>query len=63
MNLKKALLSALEEKQLTLFEKKKRGDRNTDRHYAQVISAMDDLQRQKKHDTSRRKKSRKTYPA
>lgn len=60
MGLKRALLNALEEKQITLFEKKKRGDRKTDRHYAQVISAMDDLKRQKTHDTSRRKKSRKT---
>ena len=59
LKLKKALKHALEEKQVNLFEKKRKGDRNTDRHYVQVISAMDDLTRQKTHDTSRRKKSRK----
>lgn len=61
MNIKKALQHALEEKQVSLFEKKQRGDRKTDRHYVQVISTIDDLTRQKKHDTSRRKNRRKTY--
>lgn len=63
MNLKHALLQALEDKQVTLFEKKRKGDRQTDRHYAQVISAMDDLKRQKTNDTNRRKKSRQTHSA
>lgn len=61
MNLKKALLRLLEDKQVTLFEKKRKGDRRTDRHYAQVISAMDDLKRQKKHDTNRSKKRRQPH--
>ena len=61
MNLKKALLHTLEDKQVTLFEQKRKGDRKTDRHYVQVISAMDDLKRQKKHDTSRRKKRRQQH--
>ena len=61
MNLKKALKHALEEKQVSLFERKRKGDRKTDRHYVQVISAMDDLKRQKKHDTSRRKKRRQQH--
>lgn len=60
MNLKKALLHALEDKQVRLFEQKKRGDRKTDRHYAQVISAMDDLTRKKPNDTKRNKKRRQT---
>ena len=60
MGLKKALLNTLEEKQVRLFETKKRGDRKTDRHYVQVVSTIDDLKRTKKHDTSRsKKKSRK----
>lgn len=61
MHLKKALLHLLEEKQVTLFEKKRQGDRKTDRHYAQVISAIDDLKRQKKHATSRSKKRRQQH--
>ena len=60
MNLKKALLNTLEEKQVTLFETKKRGDRKTDRHYVQVISTIDELTRPKTHDTSRSKKRRTT---
>lgn len=60
MNIKKALLYALTDKQVTLFEKKKPGDRNTDRHYVQVTSTIDDLTRTKKHDTTRRKNRRQT---
>ena len=60
MNLKKALLHALEGKQVTLFERKRKGDRKTDRHYVQVVSTIDDLQRPKKHDTTRRKNRSKT---
>ena len=58
MNIKKALLSMLAEKQVSLFERKKRGDRKADRHYVQVISTIDDLTRKKTNDTSRRKKRR-----
>lgn len=61
MGLKKALVNALEEKQVRLFETKKRGDRKTDRHYVQVVSTVDDLKRQKKHDTSRSKKRRQQH--
>ena len=61
MNLKKALLNTLEDKQVSLFEKKTRGDRKTDRHYVQVISTIDDLTRQKKHDTTRSKKRRQQH--
>ena len=57
MNLKTALLHALEEKQIALFEKKRKGDRATDRHYVQLLSTMDDLARQKTHETSRSKKT------
>lgn len=57
MNIKKALLHALEEKQIALFEKKRKGDRKADRHYVQVISTIDDLTRQKTHETSRSKKT------
>ena len=57
MNLIKALLHALEDKQVTLFEQKRKGDRKTDRHYVQVISTVDDLTRQKTHETSRSKKT------
>ena len=60
MNIKKALQRALEEKQVDLFEKKQRGDRKTDRHYVQVVSTIDELKRDKKHDTTRRKNSRQT---
>ena len=63
MNLKKALLNTLEDKQVSLFEKKTRGDRKTDRHYVQVISTIDDLTRQKTHDSTRRKKRTKTHSA
>ena len=63
MNLKQALLNMLTDKQVSLFEKKKRGDRKTDRHYAQLLSAIDELTRTKKHDTSRSKKRRKTHKA
>lgn len=63
MNLKKALLNMLADKQISLFEKKQRGDRKTDRHYVQVISTIDDLQRAKKHDTARSKKRRQTHQA
>ena len=59
MNLKKALKHALEEKQVRLFEQKKRGDRKTDRHYVQVVSTIDDLTRKQTHDTTRRKQRRK----
>ena len=62
MNIKKALQHALEEKQVRLFEQKKRGDRKTDRHYVQLVSTIDDLTRTKKHDTSRRKNRRQTSP-
>ena len=62
MGLKKALLNMLADKQVSLFEKKQRGDRKTDRHYVQIISTIDDLiSRKKTHDTSRRKKSRQTH--
>lgn len=61
MNLKKTLLHALEDKQVTLFETKKRGDRKTDRHYAQLISAMDELKRKATHETNRRKKRRQQH--
>ena len=60
MNIKKALLSMLAEKQVSLFERKKRGDRKADRHYVQVISTIDDLTRKKPHDTNRRKKRRQS---
>ena len=63
MNLKKALKNALEEKQVSLFERKKRGDRKADRHYVQIVSTLDELTRQKKHDTSRSKKRRQTHQA
>lgn len=63
MGLKRAVVNALEEKQVTLFEKKKRGDRKTDRHYVQVVSTIDDLKRKKTNDTTRRKKSRQTHSA
>lgn len=58
MNIKKALLHALTEKQVRLFETRTQGDRKTDRHYAQLISTIDDLKRKKKNDTSRRKTRR-----
>ena len=60
MGLKKDLVNALEEKQIRLFETKKRGDRKTDRHYVQVTSTIDELKRRKTHDTTRRKKRRQT---
>lgn len=60
MNLRKALKLALEEKQVSLFERKRKGDRKTDRHYVQVISTIDDLTRKKPHDTNRRKKRRQS---
>lgn len=60
INLKNALKHVLEEKQVSLFEKKKRGDRKTDRHYVQVVSTIDELKRTKKHDTTRRKNRRQT---
>lgn len=58
MNLKKALLNMLTEKQVRLFEQKRKGDRKTDRHYAQIVSAIDDLKRKKTNDKNRRKKRR-----
>ena len=61
MNIKKALLHALTEKQVRLFELRTQGDRKTDRHYAQLISTIDDLKRTKKHDTSRSKKRCQTH--
>ena len=61
VSVKKALKHALEEKQVSLFERKRKGDRKTDRHYVQVVSTIDELTRPKKHDTSRRKKSRQTH--
>ena len=61
MNLKKALLNTLEEKQVRLFETKKRGDRKTDRHYVQVVSTIDELKRKKTHDTTRSKKRRQPH--
>lgn len=61
MNLKKALQHALKEKQVSLFERKRKGDRKTDRHYVQVISTIDELTRPKKHDTNRRKKRRQQH--
>lgn len=61
MGLKRAVVNALEEKQITLFEKKKKGDRKTDRHYVQIVSTIDELTRKQTHDTSRRKKSRQTH--
>ena len=63
MNLKKALKHALEEKQVSLFERKRKGDRKTDRHYVQIVSTLDDLTRTKKHDSSRSKKRRTTHQA
>lgn len=59
MNIKKALLDTLTEKQVRLFEQKQRGDRKTDRHYVQVVSTIDDLRRKQTHDTTRRKQRRK----
>ena len=56
------LKHALQEKQVELFEKKRKGDRKTDRQYVQVVSTIDELTRKKAHDTSRRKKSRQTHP-
>ena len=61
MGLKRALVNALEERQVTLFEKKKKGDRKTDRHYVQVVSTLDELTRKQTHDTSRRKKRRQQH--
>ena len=61
MGLKRALVNALEEKQVRLFEQKRKGDRITDRHYAQIVSAIDELTRQKKHDANRNKKRRQTH--
>lgn len=61
MNLKKALLHTLEEKQVRLFEQKKRGDRKQDRHYVQVVSTIDELKRKQTHDTSRNKKRRQQH--
>lgn len=61
MNLKKALLHALEDKQVRLFEQKQRGNRKTDRHYVQVVSTIDELTRDKKYDTSRSKKRRTAH--
>ena len=61
MNLKKALQHALEEKQISLFERKRKGDRKTDRHYVQVVSTIDELTRKKAHDTKRSKKRRQTH--
>lgn len=62
VNVKKALKHALEEKQVSLFERKRKGDRKTDRHYVQIVSTLDDLlTRPKKHDTSRRKKRRQQH--
>ena len=63
MNIKNALKHALVEKQVSLFEQKRKGDRKTDRHYVQVVSTIDELTRQKKHDTSRSKKRRATHQA
>ena len=63
MNIKKALQHALEEKQVSLFERKRKGDRKTDRHYVQVTSTIDELQRTKTHDTTRRKNRRQTHSA
>ena len=60
MGLKRALVNALEEKQVSLFERKRKGDRKTDRYYVQVVSTLDDLTRPKKHDTARSKKRRQT---
>lgn len=60
MNIKKALLHALTEKQVRLFESRTQGDRKTDRHYAQLIATIDDLTRKKTHDTTRRKNRRQT---
>ena len=60
MGLKTALLNALEEKQVRLFEQKQRGDRKTDRHYVQVVSTIDELKRKTTHDTTRRKNRRST---
>jgi len=63
MNIKKALQHALEEKQVSLFERKRKGDRKTDRHYVQVVSTIDDLKRTKTNDTTRRKNRRQTHSA
>lgn len=61
MGLKRALLNTLEEKQVSLFERKRKGDRKTDRHYVQVTSTIDELTRKKAHDTKRSKKRRQTH--
>jgi len=63
MSLKKALLNTLEEKQVSLFERKRKGDRKTDRHYVQVVSTIDELKRTKTHDTTRRKNRSQTHSA
>lgn len=39
---------SLTDKLLHLFEKKKKGDRKTDRQYAQVLEARDQLTRKRK---------------
>ena len=61
MNIKKALQHALEEKQVSLFERKRKGDRKTDRHYVQVTSTIDELTRKQTHDTGRGKKRRQQH--
>lgn len=44
--LKKEVRKALEKKRLALFEKKKRGDRKTERRYVQLTESIDQLKRQ-----------------
>jgi hypothetical protein len=61
MGLKRALINALTEKQVRLFEQKTRGDRKTDRHYVQVVSTIDDLTRKKTNDTKRSQQSRQQH--
>lgn len=45
---KQELNRSLTDKLLGLFEKKKKGDRKTDRQYAQVLEARDQLTRKRK---------------
>jgi hypothetical protein len=42
-HIKREVTKALDEKLLRLFERKKRGDRKTDRHYVQVLQTRDEL--------------------
>ena len=45
--LRKMLVNHLEEKQIALFEKRKKGNRKQDRQHVQLIDAIDNLLRNK----------------